>query len=96
MQPCRKDTKDRLYYWQGTREKTKHMADVGQLIPAAEHERQLASVLKVLATTIESLPDNLERDCGIAGEAIIRAQLVCDRMRETLYQRLLELTGGTE
>jgi hypothetical protein len=52
----------------------------------------LASVLKVLATTIESLPDVLERDAGIAGLAVERCTSVCDRVREGLYKRLLELT----
>ena len=70
----------------------------GELIPVALHERRMAAVLKVLAVTIESLPDVLERDAGITGLAVERAQMVCDRMRETMYKQLLELaekSGGS-
>ena len=63
----------------------------GELIPVAVHERELAAVLKVVAVTIESLPDVLERDAGITGLAVERAQMTCDRVRESIYKRLLEL-----
>ena len=68
----------------------------GELIPVAVHERELAAVLKVVAVTIESLPDVLERDAGISGEAVARCQLICDRTREGLYKRLIELTHASD
>ena len=80
--------KDRLDWYKGTRERTKHMQEVGELIPAVEYERALSDALKTTAMTLESLPDLLERDAGLSGAAVDRAIAVIDRLRESLYARL--------
>lgn len=90
------EPKARLDFYRGNRERTRHLEECGELMRVSDHQSQMASVLKILATTIESLPDVLERDAGITGEAVARCQLICDRVREGLYRRLLELTDATE
>lgn len=85
---------DRLHWYKGTREKIRYMEEASQLIPAGEYETALSSALKLVAMTLESLPDVLERDAGISGEAVERCQTVIDRMREDLYQRLTAVDGG--
>jgi len=60
------------------------------LIPATQYERALASAFKVVASTLESLPDVLERDAGIDGPAVARCQAVIDRVREDLYSSLTD------
>lgn len=80
--------KDRLDWYRGARERTKHMQEVGELIPAVEYERALSEALKTTAMTLESLPDLLERDAGLDGAAVDRAIVVIDRLRESLYARL--------
>jgi phage terminase Nu1 subunit (DNA packaging protein) len=86
--PDKMSPKERLDWYKGTREKTRHMEEAGQLIQAADYERALSSALKSVAVTLESLPDVLERDAGIDGAAVEAAQGVIDRMRADLYQRI--------
>ena len=87
--PEKMPPKDRLDWYRGNRERTKHMEEAGELIPAAVFETELAAVLKKIAVTMESLPDVLERDADIDGSAVERVQMVTDRMRNELYGSLL-------
>lgn len=80
--------KDRLDWYRGTRERTKHQQEIGELIPAAEYEAALSAALKTVAAGLESLPDLLERDAALPGPAIERTIEVIDQMRDGLYQRL--------
>jgi phage terminase Nu1 subunit (DNA packaging protein) len=83
--------KDRLDWYRGTRERTRHMEEAGELIPAARFEAEMARVLKTVAIGLESLPDVLERDAGITGAAVERAQAIIDRMRDELHAKLIEV-----
>ena len=87
--PDKLDPKSRLDWYRGTRERTRHLQEVGDLIPASEYERALSGALKTVAVTLESLPDVLERDAGIEGAAVERAQAVIDRVREGLHSQLV-------
>lgn len=69
-------------------EELKYKQAAAELIPASEYERALADALKIVAVTLESLPDVLERDAGIDGAAVERCQSVIDRVREELYRRI--------
>lgn len=81
--------KDRLDWYKGNREKKRDQQEAGDLIPAATMERTLADALKIVAVTLEALPDVLERDCGIDGKTVTKAQEVIDRLREDLHERLV-------
>jgi phage terminase Nu1 subunit (DNA packaging protein) len=82
--------KDRLDWYRGTREKTKHMMEAGDLIPAAEYERALSTALKSVAMTLESLPDLLERDAAIPPEAVEKTIQIIDRLREQMHSALVD------
>ncbi len=86
--PEKMSPKDRLDWYRGARERTKHMEECGDLMRAADFETALASAIKTIAVTLESLPDVMERDAGIDGAAVERCQVVVDRMREDLHKRL--------
>lgn len=86
--PEKLSPKDRLDWYRGAREKTKHMQEVGELVPVVEFERVLSESYKTVAMTLESLPDLLERDAGLDGAAVDRVISVIDRLRESLYARL--------
>ncbi len=62
-----------------------------ELLPAEDFRRGMAEAFKLLATTLESLPDVLERDCALAGSAVERVQRVVDNLREDLYRRMCDL-----
>lgn len=86
--PEKLSPKDRLDWYRGARERTKHLEEVGELMRATDFEHALASALKAVAVGLESLPDVLERDAGITGVAVETAQRVIDRLREDLHKRL--------
>lgn len=86
--PEKMPAKDRLDWYRGTRERTKHLQESGDLLTVADYERELSRSFKAVSVTLESLADVLERDCGIAPDAVERVQSVCDRVREGLYQRI--------
>ena len=86
--PEKLPAKERLDWFRSERERLKHLQECGELMLAVEYENSLAGAFKVLAVTLESLPDVLERDANIGGEAVERCQDVIDRVREELYRRL--------
>lgn len=86
--PEKLDPKARLDWYRGTRERTKHMEECGELIEAVAFERALSEAFKTVASTLESLPDVLERDAGLDGPGVERAQMVIDRVRADLHRRL--------
>ena len=88
--PEKLDPKSRLDWYRGTRERTKHLEESGELIPSAQYEQALASAFKAVAQTLESLPDVLERDAGIDGAGVERCQSVIDRVRDDLYGALID------
>lgn len=92
IDPASMTPKERLDHFKALREQAKHETEMGQLIPAAEFEAGIASVIKPLANGLESLPDLLERDAGISGAAVEKAIEVIDRLRENMYRAL----GGNE
>ena len=80
--------KERLDWYRGTRERTNHLKETGELVPAVEYERALAKALKTLAAQLESLPEMLERQAGLEGAAIDRVIVAVDAMRQQLYTAL--------
>ncbi len=90
--PDKMPPKERLDWYRGEREKTKDGQDKLKLLPAVEYETDLSASLKVVAMTLESLPDTIERDAGIDGNAVELVQATIDRLREKLYEKLIALT----
>jgi len=62
----------------------------GELLPAEVHRDALADALKIVASTLEALPDVLERDAGIGAAGVARAVRAVDALREELYRKLTE------
>jgi phage terminase Nu1 subunit (DNA packaging protein) len=86
--PEKLSPKDRLDWYRGTREKTRHMMEAGDLIPARDYELALSNALKTVAMTLESLPDLLERDAALPPEAVDKSIAIIDRLRDGLYKAL--------
>jgi phage terminase Nu1 subunit (DNA packaging protein) len=75
-------------HYQAELDKLKLESERGELIPRIEVEQEMAGLLKVVAETFDTLPDLLERDCGLAPKHLARVETALDRARETLYERL--------
>ncbi|MBK1620856.1 hypothetical protein CKO42_20985 [Lamprobacter modestohalophilus] len=59
-----------------------------ELVPIEDYERHMAGAFKVVATTLESLPDRLERDVGLSPEAVTACYRAVDGLRNDLASRL--------
>jgi phage terminase Nu1 subunit (DNA packaging protein) len=89
IDPANMTPKERLDHFRALREQAKHQQEMGELIPAEEFRQGLAGPFKLLANTVESLPDVLERDAGLTGAQAELCIKICDRLREDLYQQLV-------
>jgi hypothetical protein len=64
-----------------------------ELLRARDFESALAGAFKVVSGTLEGLPDELERDCGIDAQTVTKCISVIDRLREDMVRRLQSATG---
>ncbi len=67
-----------------------------ELIDVEQYRTALSAVLKTVATTLESLPDLLERDAGLPGAAVARAVVTIDALRETLFKAICAAADAME
>lgn len=88
VDPERLDPFKRHAFYKAERERRQLEVDAGHLIPAGEVETERARVFKVLTQGLETLPDVLERDLGLAPVVVAKVEALCDRHREALYQEL--------
>jgi hypothetical protein len=82
------DPYKRKAHYQGEHEKLKLQVERRELIPRIETEQEMAAMLKVTAECFDTLPDILERDCGLTPETLARMESHLDKAREELYLRL--------
>ena len=81
---------DRKAWYQSENERVKLEKELRQLIPAEEVHLEMSKLAKAVTTTLDSLPDILERDCEISPEAINRVQDSVDSLREQMYLRIVQ------
>ena len=77
---------DRLQLEQQTRE----------LIPRIECEQEQARIMGIVAQMFDTLPDVIERDCGVSAEVVQRLERAIDECRETLHAELTSEDDGDE
>ena len=66
----------------------------GNLIRAEEAEEKLAEIFKILTTGLGTLPDVLERDVGLTGDQVERAQASVDSWRDGMAGTLKKWIGA--
>lgn len=62
----------------------------GQLIPAAEVEAQFAELVKGMVQFLDTLGDQLERDCALAPEQVERMNESITQQRQSFHERLMQ------
>ena len=82
--PAALPPQDRLAWMRSESERLKVEEAKGQLIQAADHETELAAVIKRTVQTLATLPDRLERECGLSSEVVERIVAACDAARADL------------
>ncbi|WP_455012009.1 DUF1441 family protein [Haemophilus parahaemolyticus] len=79
---------DRRAFWQAENERLKYERETGELIPAFEVAQEMSFLAKAIVQSLETLPDILERDCGLQPNALIRVQQVIDDIRDQMAQHI--------
>lgn len=88
----------RRAHYQSELEKLKLETERRELIPRIEVEQEMAHVLKIVAEMMDTLPDILERDCGLKPKVLDKVEKCLDKTRDDLHTRLTEGeidVGGT-
>lgn len=87
---------DRKAWFQSERERLKFQQEDNQLIPASDVTREFSSMAKAVVQVLETLPDILERDCGLQPAAVSRVQAVIDDLRDQMAQRVFDADASEE
>jgi hypothetical protein len=88
IDPDKLPPEKRRAWFQSERERMELESKAGKLVPALEHERDIARVLNVVVQMFETLPDVLERDESLAPHQVQRLQEILDAKRQELYEQL--------
>lgn len=75
---------DRKAFYQSENERLKFEEKTGELIPANEVALEMGTMAKAIVQTLETLPDILERDCGLQPKDLMRVQQVIDDVRDQM------------
>lgn len=81
---------ERQAHWKAEHLQLQVEAEKRELIPRIEVEQEQARILRVVALFLDTLPDILERDCGLAAAMIVAVEKRLDQMREELHKELSE------
>ena len=75
-------------YIRSERGLVKLRAECRELIPVGEVRRSHGLIFKAVADAFDTLPDNLERDCGLPTHALVRLEKHLDDARTELRRRI--------
>lgn len=89
VNPNKLDPGERLAWYRSERERLSFEAEIGQLVPEADHRAELAKLAKAVLLQLETLPDVLERDCGLAPRQVALVQTKVDEARDALAEAVL-------
>lgn len=82
--------KDRKDWYQSENERIKLEKEMRSLIPVEEVHREMSKLAKAVASSLDSLPDLLERDAGLPPDAIDIVESVTDALRDQMYRAIIE------
>lgn len=80
----------RRAFYQSEHEKMRLQVDRRELIPKIEVEQEMAALFKITAECFDTMPDILERDCGLTPGVLMQLETSLDKTREELYRRLTD------
>ena len=87
---------ERRAFWQAENEKLKYERDTGELVPAFEVAQEMSFLAKAVVQSLDTLPDILERDCGLPPAALMRVQQVIDDLRDQMAQQIQQNSDDQE
>lgn len=89
---------DRKAWYEGETKRRDLQVKDGELIPAGDVERVIATAFAAISSDIRAIPDNLERQYGIAGEVAESVEALLHDAMDAMADRLSQLApvGGDE
>ncbi len=90
---------DRKAWYEGETKRRDLQIRDGELIPAGDVERVIATAFAAIASDIRAIPDNLERRHGIAGDVAESVESLLHEAMDAMADRLSKLApvgGGDE
>ena len=87
---------ERRAFWQAENESLKYERDTGELVPAFEVAQEMSFLAKAVVQSLDTLPDILERDCGLPPAALMRVQQVIDDLRDQMAQQIQQNSDDQE
>jgi len=88
VDPNKLDPHARNSHYKAEKAKLELEALAGEMVPDHKHRAELSRVLLLVKQTFDTLPDVLERDCGLTPEHIARVEATCDAIRNKLADEL--------
>ena len=85
ISPDEMDPKSRKDWYQSENERLKFEKDQRHLVADHEMAREMSIALKAVANGLDSLPDELERECGLPADALELVIVKIDALRESVY-----------
>lgn len=84
---------DRKAWYEGETKRRDLQIRDGELIPAGDVERVIATAFAAIASDIRAIPDNLERRYGIAGDVAESVEALLHDAMDAMAQRLSTLAS---
>jgi hypothetical protein len=91
--PDKLDPYRRQAHYKAELQKLQLETETREVIPRIEVEEEQARILRVVALMLDTLPDVLERDCGLSSSTVTRVEKVLDQVRDGLHKTLTEDEG---
>lgn len=84
----------RKAWYQSENERVKLEKELRLLIPVDEVHREMSRLAKAVSSSLDGLPDLLERDAALSGDAIERVERVTDALREQMHVAIMTDPGS--
>ena len=80
--------RERNEWFRSENEKLTLLEREKKLVPVEDVRRELHQVVSTVNQQLETLPDQLERNCQLSAEALSQVQVITDGIRQSLYDRI--------
>jgi hypothetical protein len=90
LDPDKLEPFKRQAHYKAELQKLQLETETREVIPRIEVEQEQARILRIVALMLDTLPDVLERDCGLAATMVARVEKALDQVRESLHKALTD------
>lgn len=94
LDPDKLEPYQRQAHYKAELDRLKLEQETRELIPRIEVEQEQARTMRIVALMFDTLPDVIERDCGVPGDVLNRIERSIDDCRERLHQQLADEEEG--